>query len=204
MKRIIVDAGHGGTDPGAVGWRPHSPDVAPRREADQALALAAAAAEELDHRGYDAIMTRTADRFLSLQERVAFINALKPAADLVVSIHRDAAATPAARGICALYNNMGGKPSLRGKRLAELLLRRLVRRTGLADRGARPRPAFREGRQVETSLAILRDTRPPAALVELGFMSNSTEELLADNPDFRRAAALGIADAVDEYFLEVK
>jgi len=199
-KRIVIDAGHGGTDPGAVGWVPHSPDIAPKREVDQALAIAAAVAAELDRRGYDVVMTRTADRYMQLQERVMFVNALKPQAALVISLHRDAAASANAQGLTVFYNNMGNKPSVRGKRLAEILQRHLVQRTGLTDRSARPRPAFRDGKQVETSLAILRDTKPPAALVELGFMSHPTEELLADDPNFRRSCALAIAGAVDEYF----
>lgn len=199
-KRVVIDAGHGGSDPGAIGWASHSPDVASRREADQTLAIASDVAAELDNRGYDVVMTRTTDRYMKLHERVMMVNALRPQANIVISIHRDAAASAAAQGVSVLYNNMGNRPSVHGKRLAEILLRHLVQHTGMADRGTRPRPAFRDGKQVETSLAILRDTKPPAALVELGFMSNEREELLGDDLDFRRSCALAIAGAVDDYF----
>ena len=198
-KIVVIDAGHGGDDPGAVGWVNHTPDIKPRQEDVQNLMIAKHIAAELDSRGYYVTMTRTVDRHMSLMERVEFANKLNP--DVVISIHRDASNSPNAQGMHTAYHALApGKPSKQGLKLAKCLQKHVSLRTGLKDNGVRSRPAFRDGKQVESSLMILRDTNAPAALMELGFMSNPTEELLVDNPEFIRAVAVGVVEALDEYF----
>mgnify|MGYP000915918165 CR=1 FL=1 len=198
-KIAVIDAGHGGDDPGAVGWANHSPDIIPRHEDNQNLIIAKHIAAELDSRGYFVVMTRTEDRNMSLAERVDFANKLNP--DVVISIHRDASSSPNTQGMHTAYHAFApGKPSKAGMKLAKCLQKHVSLRTGLRDNGVRSRPAFRDGVQVESSLAILRETHAPAALMELGFMSHPGEELLGDNPDFIQAVAIGTGDALDDYF----
>lgn len=202
IHRIVIDAGHGGDDPGAVGWTPHTPTISPRHEDDHNLTIVKEVAAELKRRGYFVVMTRSEDLTMSLRERVAMVNALSPPADAVVSIHRDAAASAKHRGMHVAYHAFGpDRPSPSSMRLAGCLQKNVICRTGLEDDGIRPRPAWNDkGEQVESSLAILRDTQPPAALLELGFMSHPGEELLGDNPEFVQAVAIGVGDGLDEYF----
>lgn len=197
---IVIDAGHGGSDPGAVGWANHTPEIPPREEDEQSLKIAKAVAAELDYSGYFVVMTRTQDRRMTLDERVSFINKLNP--DIVISIHRDAAKVASAQGMHTAYHAFApGKVSKLGKKLAECLQKHVSRRTGLNDNGIRSRPTWdKNGKKTESSLKILKETNPPAALMELGFMSNPTEELLGDNPEFIRAVAVGVVEAVDAYF----
>lgn len=197
---IVIDAGHGGSDSGAVGWANHTPHISPRHEDDQCLEIAKVVATELDACGYYVAMTRTEDRYMSLAERVDFVNKLNP--DALISIHRDASNSPSAQGMHTAYHSFApNRPSKQGMRLAKCLQKHVSLRTGLRDNGVRSRPAWdKDGKQVETSLMILRETNPPAALLELGFMSNPAEELLGDNPEFARAVAVGVVEAVDAYF----
>jgi len=197
---IVIDAGHGGSDPGAVGWTTHTPHISPRHEDDQCLEIAKVVATELDACGYYVAMTRTEDRYMSLDERVEFVNKLNPS--VLISIHRDASRSPTAQGMHTAYHASGPKkPSKQGKRLAESLQKHVSKRTGLRDNGVRSRPAWdKDGKQTETSLMILRETNPPAALLELGFMSHPEEELLGDDPEFASAVAVGIVEGLNEYF----
>lgn len=197
---IVIDAGHGGDDPGAVGWVNHTPDIKPRQEDDQNLIIAKTVAAELDACGFYVAMTRTDDRYISLAERVDFINKLNPG--IVISIHRDASSSPDSQGMHTAYHAFApGKPSKQGLRLAKCLQKHVSLRTGLRDNGIRPRPTWdKNGTKIESSLMILRETNAPAALMELGFMSNPTEELLVDDPEFARAVAVGVVEALNEYF----
>lgn len=199
-KIVVIDAGHGGDDPGAVGWVNHTPDIKPSQEDDQNLIIAKTVAAELDACGFYVVMTRMEDRYISLAERVDFINKLNP--DVVISIHRDASSSPDSQGMHTAYHAFGpNKPSKQGLRLAKCLQKHVTLRTGLRDNGVRSRPAWdKDGNQTETSLMILRETNAPAALLELGFMSHPEEELLGDDPEFARAVAVGVVEALDEYF----
>ncbi len=104
-------------------------------------------------------------------------------ADLFVSIHCNAAANREANGT-ETYHAPGSE---KGARLAEAVQGRLVSILGLFDRGVK-----------QANYAVLKRTSMPAALVELAFISNPTEEGLLEMPDFQRkcakAIALGIAD----------
>lgn len=195
-----VIAGHGGHDPGTVGWVTNTPDIIPRHEDDHNLIIAKAVAAELDVCGYYVAMTRTEDRYMSLAERVDFVNKLNP--DALISIHRDASKSPESQGMHTAYHAFGvGRPSKQGIKLAKALQKHVSLRTGLRDNGVRSRPAWdKDGNQTETSLMILRETNPPAALLELGFMSHPEEELLGDNPEFAQAVAVGVVETLNEYF----
>lgn len=178
---VVVDPGHGGKDPGAV-----CGDV---READVNLAVGLVLAELLRARGYGVTMTRIEEgQHVGLDERCRIAN--RSEARCFVSVHCNSegeagAGARKASGVECLY--MEG--SERGKRLAELVQRRLVAVTGARDRGVKTRQG----------LAVLRGTSMPAVLVECGFLSNAAERMLLGTPGYRQAVAGAVAEGVDEY-----
>lgn len=183
---VVLDPGHGGSDPGAV----DPPNLAEgdyilTREATRALELAGAVGYVLKQATDEirVVMTRTDDRYVGLDERARIANAAR--ADRFVSVHLNAA-TPQAKGMEVWYGTAAG-----GQTLAQLIHDSLVRanattRLFLADRGVKDGSWIR----------VLNQTRMPACLVELNFITNPTEELLSDDHTerlaFGRAVAAGI------------
>lgn len=176
-KRPIIccDAGHGGSDPGAIG-------PSGLREADVTLKITQQVTKLLGERGAIVILTRSGDKDVSLQDRAKFAN--DGNADVFVSIHCNAATNPAAHGLEAFYFEGSGA----GKRLAEAMLEKLVAETGLANRGVKT-----------ARFAVLCLTDMPAALVECGFISNPAEEDLLQRDDFQKKCAKAIADGIAAY-----
>jgi N-acetylmuramoyl-L-alanine amidase len=107
--KICIDAGHGGTDPGAIGTQPFRLE-----EKDFNLRLALLLEEELEAKGHWTIVTRRQDRSLSLPARADFSNRL--GAELFVSIHANAAGMPAVEGM-EIYHFPGSE---KGQRVATL------------------------------------------------------------------------------------
>jgi N-acetylmuramoyl-L-alanine amidase len=185
MPKGIIDAGHGGFDPGAVG---------PTGVQEKVITLAVAkkAAEVLRGAGVDVLFTRDSDKLLAgtinadLGMRYKIANQAK--ADVFVSIHCNSAADPKANGTETFYCT--GSPA--GAKLAEHIQNRLITALGLRNRGVK-----------SATFAVLRGTNMPAALVELAFISNPTEEGLLETPAFQDKAALAIADGVLD-FLNIK
>ena len=170
--KIVVDAGHGGSNPGAV--------FEGRRESDDALRLAMAVGKILESNGYDVTYTRTSDVTQSVGQKAAIAN--EEGADLFVSIHRNAAEYPGQySGIQTLiYNDSGIK-----KQMAENINSNLEA-LGFRNAGVSIRP----------NLVVLNSTQMPALLVEAGFIDSDT-----DNRLFGRrfqAMAQAIADGIME------
>ena len=172
IKRVIIDAGHGGEEPGAM--------YDGRREKDDALRLALAIGQILEKNGVDVVYTRTTDVFDTPLEKAQIAN--NSGADYFVSIHRNAMPVPGTgSGAMVLVYEDAGVPAM----LAENIQRNLVQ-TGFNDLGIQERPG----------LIVLRRTQMPAVLVEAGFIDNS-----ADNKFFDEsfdAIAQAIADGVLE------
>lgn len=173
MKRIVIDAGHGGKDPGAVG---HG-----LQEADINLRLAKCLAVELRTKKHTVIMTRSADEYLSLAQRSEIAN--NNNADLFVSLHCNAATNPNANGIETLCYALSSK----GYKYALKVQKELVEGTGLVSRGVKARPG----------LYVLKHTKAPAILIELGFISNSKDAEWLKNSENIRLAAQLIAQAIN-------
>ncbi len=174
MKRIVLDPGHGGRDPGAVGR-------SGVREKDINLAVAQAAARLLAPvAAVD--LTRTGDFALGadvasdLAARARRANAW--GADCFLSIHCNSASSAAAHGTETFCLAFGGEAEL----FARAVHRRLVGALGLADRGVK-----------RADFAVLRLVRCPAALVELGFLSHSAEEAFLSRHETWEAAGLALA-----------
>ena len=180
MKKICIDPGHGGRDPGAV-----SGNV---KEKDINLAIAQKLQLLLYNKGYNVIMTREKDIDISLYQRANIANNFK--ADIFVSIHNNAFNNELAQGTETLCFS----GSLQGEKLANLVQTELVKRLKRPDRGIKSRP----------DLVVLRYTTMPAILVECAFLTNPVERKLLKNNSFQLLAAEGIAEGIDRYFREVE
>ena len=170
--KIVVDAGHGGSNPGAV----HEG----RRESDDALRLAMAVGKILEANGYDVTYTRTSDVTQSVGQKAAIAN--EEGADLFVSIHRNAGEYPGQySGVQTLiYDESGIK-----KRMAENIDANLEA-LGFRNAGVSIRP----------NLVVLNSTQMPALLVEAGFIDSDVDNRLFDSRF--QAMAQAIADGIME------
>lgn len=170
--KIVVDAGHGGSNPGAV--------YQGRRESDDALRLATAVGKILEANGYDVTYTRTSDVTQSVGQKAAIAN--EEGADLFVSIHRNAGEYPGQySGVQTLiYDDTGIK-----KQMAENI------DANLAELGFR-----NAGVSIRPNLVVLNSTQMPALLVEAGFIDSDTDNRLFDSRF--QAMAQAIADGIME------
>jgi N-acetylmuramoyl-L-alanine amidase len=173
IMKIVIDPGHGGKDPGAVG-------PSGLKEAHVNLQVALKVAEKLRKAGVEVKLTRTNDVFVDLQPRCDIANSFN--ADYFVSIHCNAAGTPQAHGTETYCYKFGGK----GEVLAKAIQAELIAVTGRADRGVKTANYY-----------VLRRTNMPAALIELAFISNLEEERLLASVDYQEKCALAIAKGID-------
>ena len=218
IRRIIVDAGHGGHDTGAIGPRGV-------REKDVALAMAKKLAAKLRASGFEVTLTRTDDRYLKLEERTAIANLAR--GDLFVSLHTNA--TPRrdrsgvetyflnvtddryARRLAARENgsmeveetpgdvqriltDLDSKSSAGASRtLARLVQKEITARTRQTQGPVRDRG-------VKSALFyVLLGARMPAVLVETAFISNRAEEQRLASPAYQQLVADGVARAVVDF-----
>ncbi len=181
---IIVDAGHGGKDCGAVSKRESY------EEKELTLATALMIRNCLNQLGYKTIMTRDQDIFIPLSTRAEIANANQ--ADLFVSIHYNYSASPDAKGVEVYYYKEGKTPPspriAKSKALSSEVLKKVVSNTGATSRGVK-----------EANFAVVRETEMPAILVEAGFLSNPQEKAQVKDPQYQRKIAWGIAKGVDCY-----
>ena len=179
-KLSTLDPGHGGKDPGAIG-----PTGVQEKDVNLAVAKKVAC---LLQPVMGVSLTRDTDKALGdtisadLSARANMVN--QGGADVFVSIHCNSADASSAHGTeTHSYPN-----SVDGKLLAQKLQSRLVAAFGLTDRGCK-----------ESNFAVLRQTYMPAALVELAFISNPTEEALLESEEFQNKAAQAIAQGVCDF-----
>lgn len=177
---VVVDAGHGGKDPGGIG-------VGGIREKDIVLKVSLKLEKELKALGATVLMTRKTDRFLELRERSSFAN--KANADFFISVHANIASRKSAKGVETWFH-AGSKRGNVSQVLSKALNDGAVAAVKANDRGAR---ADQRG------LHVLRATKMPAALVELGFMSNPEEAKLLANRVYLDKLAKGIAKGLVKY-----
>ena len=174
MAKIAIDAGHGGSDPGAV--------FEGRQEKDDNLRLALAVGDILKQNGQEVFFTRTEDVYQTPFQKATAAN--ESGADFLVSLHRNSSPIPNQyTGVETLvYNKAGEKLEM-----AENINRELEE-VGFRNIGVKERPG----------LVILRRSRMPAVLVEAGFINSEEDNRLFDE-EFDRIAqgiAQGILDTV--------
>jgi N-acetylmuramoyl-L-alanine amidase len=214
---VVLDAGHGGHDPGTVSdWA---------REEEIVLDVTLRLADRLEAAGVEVVLTRDRDTFLTLQERSTYATTER---NVFVSIHANAAPSRQAQGIetwvfgrpldpslieRAVRENGGGElgarrtaeaaasaDSIAGDILSERQLNdslglaehvqsRMVAATGATDRGVR-----------QNLFYVIRNSRIPAILVELGFVSHAEEGRKLMRSDYRDALADALAEGILAFF----
>lgn len=172
---IVIDPGHGGKDPGAIGLNGIM-------EKDLILETSLAIAEKIEDFGGNVILTREDDRFVTLKDRILISN--QNDVDAFISIHYNSYSEDYVGGINTYYYNDG-------RRLANVIQKRLSEEVSLRNRGVR-----------QDSYRVLRDNRHPAILIELGFITNTTELATIQSPTYHDQVAEGITKGLMEYFLE--
>ncbi|NOV04068.1 N-acetylmuramoyl-L-alanine amidase [Paenibacillus planticolens] len=189
--KIVLDAGHGGSDPGAIG-------VNGLREKDVNLDITQKLREELTNRGYEVVMTRTDDTYWSLAQRVDFTDALQ--ADLFVSVHANSHPNGTANGSMVLYydnaypqEDYPASEKMKqltpySKDLAQHVLDALVSAAGTKNLGLVPSAVY-----------VARMGSIPSILVETAFLSQSSDAALLANDAVRSKMALGIANGIAAY-----
>lgn len=174
-KLIVLDAGHGGSDPGTLG------KFTGVKEKDLALTAVNALKDELERNGFEVLLTRSNDSRVELLQRTDLANEV--GADLFVSIHYNAADAQNANGIEVLYY-----PDEAGVKFefANTLYTELIKETGATPRGVIKRPL----------LVVPRETKMPSALIEMGFVSNRDEEIKVQNEAYLSVQVKAITQAI--------
>lgn len=184
---IVLDAGHGGWDPGKTGTQGAN-------EKELNLAVAEKLAEYLELGGAEVILTRSSDDALGkgkggdMAERKRIAN--ESGGALLISIHQNAFPSAQARGAQVFYH----KSSEKGRLLAECVQESLRERVDGSNR--------RKAKENE-AYYILRTTEIPAVLVECGFLSNGEEERLLNDEGYQEKLAWAIYCGVLDYFEKI-
>ena len=216
LRRVVVDPGHGGHDPGAVGGDG-------TKEKDVVLAIGLKLAKKLrEDIGLDVIMTRSTDVFLELQERTAIANQV--GADLFLSIHANAAPNRGASGIETYYLSLAktekaaqlaakeNGTSLEKVSMLQAVLFDLMANYKINDSAHLAEVVQKElHKKIDAhwpvkSLGVkqgpfyvLVGATMPSILVETAFLSNEKEEHRLKDPKYQEVTAEGIADGVKSY-----
>jgi N-acetylmuramoyl-L-alanine amidase len=178
---VAVDAGHGGSDPGAVSSTGLIESVLNRRIADEVSKL-------LNGLGANVILTYDAEKKTPLRKRLE--TAIKAQAILLLSFHLNSSSNPEAAGCEVLFGGKTEALEKESKKLAEILTREISSALGVKCRGVRKRK----------DLYLLRASSFPAVIIEPLFMSNLEEErLLLDENTFKRIAT-AVIRSVLKYF----
>ncbi|MFB7157225.1 SH3 domain-containing protein [Lysinibacillus sp. NPDC056232] len=173
---IIVDAGHGGNDHGTTGQRGTD-------EKEITLKTASLLASKLSAAGANVVMTRESDEYVALRKRVSIAHQYE--ADAFISIHYDATDDSSVNGFTSYYMNSNQQD------LAEAINNGLSNKIDLKNRGTQ-----------QGNYLVLRENRQKAALIELGYLSNGSEERVITSAKFREQATLGIYQGILNYFNE--
>lgn len=223
IKKIVIDPGHGGSDPGAKGR--HG-----LKEKNVVLDIGKRLAKKLRQRGFEVYLTRETDRFLSLEERTVIANEKR--ADLFISVHANASPKRRARGVSTfVFNNSDDEESIRVAARendtsygADLNSESYLKMTlaslrkdqqtnisrDLADKIQkgiihRLKKKYRHVKNLgirEAYFYVLLGAQMPCILVETSFISNPTEERRLKSSRYRDLLALGIADGVQGFIKE--
>ena len=172
--KVFIDAGHGGTDPGALGYG--------YRESDLNLQVAKKVESKLKSKGIDVKMSRSSDIFYSLSERAEMANDY--GADAFVSIHQNSAEAKSANGIETYYN----RKKEEDRPLSNDIQKQVISQTGANNRGVK-----------NAEFTVLVKSKMISALVECGFITNESEVKKLSDPSYQDKLATGIADGIEEY-----
>jgi N-acetylmuramoyl-L-alanine amidase len=191
-KCVVIDPGHGGGDPGTV-----VPDGRLRwTESDIAYDLASRLEGRLAAAGMRVHLTRGPAPRAPLADRERALLANELGADLLISIHLDGHANPTASGVATYHFGQYGEDAITstmGERLADLVQREVVRRTGLRD-----------CRTHAKTWDLLRLTRMPAVRVDVGYLTSPVDRALLVDPAVRDRVVEGVVAAVRRMYLPIE
>jgi N-acetylmuramoyl-L-alanine amidase len=215
VRTIVVDAGHGGKDPGASHFG--------LREKDLALDIARRLRDELSARGLSVVMTRDRDEFIALSRRPGIANRIP--ADLFVSVHINANRSRKVSGVEVYYPRESVvdtastfppgieaaevalptwtvkqilwdlvlvRSRKHSSRMASHICRSMRDRLGVPCRGVK-----------RARFVVLREAKMPAVLVETGYVSNQSEASRLGSASYRQAIAESIAEGIVRYTREL-
>ena len=194
---VVIDAGHGGQDPGTT--------KTGMVEKDLTLDLAHRLQRQLQERGLATLLTRTDDSYVSLQDRAAIANDQQRC--VFVSIHFDEGGRSAATGIETFYaahpisiservaswlpflqHASAEPPNVESQSLAAFIQESLVAHTQAVNRGTRPQQFF-----------VIANVRHPAVLVEGGFLTNKEDVAKLSTNEYREQMATAISEGILRY-----
>lgn len=179
-KVIVLDPGHGGHDPGAISF-------SGRFEKYINLEVAYSLKDILNRAGASVYLTRTGDTYIANKERGKYAD--KIGADILLSLHHNSLNNSHYFGLSTYYNTIKYKDSSMGYDLAEAVYLNAITINGV----------YRDG-ILDRNFEVLRETNTPAALIEIGFMSNPKEEMNIHNLSFQSVMTQKIADGIIDYF----
>ncbi|OSX53622.1 N-acetylmuramoyl-L-alanine amidase [Anoxybacillus ayderensis] len=176
---IVVDAGHGGKDPGAISGGANEKTIV--------LEVAKLVREKLEKAGATVIMTRETDVYPTLQDRVNI--AKNSYAEMFVSIHTNSATNPSAKGAEVFYDSSTNPNGEESKKLAQYIQEEIVRMANMVDRGVK-----------NSGLYVLRNNSVTSVLVELGFISNAEDRAKLTSPKYQNIYAEAIYQGIVKYY----
>lgn len=171
---IVIDPGHGGKDPGAIGLG----DV---QEKDIVYSTSNHLVDQLKEAGANVITTRSGDYFVSLDERARISNDYQT--DAFISIHFDSFPLLSVSGTTTYYAHKDDQP------LAADIQSSIASSVELTNRGS-----------MQANYKVLRDTTAPSVLVELGFISNQYDVSIVQTNDYQQRVATAITNGLIQYF----
>ncbi|MDQ0857224.1 N-acetylmuramoyl-L-alanine amidase [Bacillus sp. V2I10] len=187
-KVIVIDPGHGGKDPGAIGNG--------LQEKDVTLAVGKLTTDKLKKLGYDVHMTRTDDTYLSLNERTDF--SYSKNAGVFVSIHMNSSTAPTANGTETFATDgsasfsaasMTDKEKADSAKLAAFIQSRLVNALDTTNRGIK-----------EEAFYVIDKNYTRSVLIEMGFISNKNDASIFKTNDGKHGAAEAIAQGINDFY----
>lgn len=176
-KKVVIDAGHGGSDVGAVGGGTYEKDIT--------LDVSKRVEAILKQKGYQVLMTRDNDTYVSLQDRVSISENFDP--DIFVSIHVNSSVRPEITGVETHYYHQESMS------LAQTVHSSFASAVQSPNRGL-----------FKSKFYVINHTTCPAILVEIGFISNSNERAQLVSDKRKQATAKSIADGIENYFKQYK
>lgn len=177
-KVVVLDAGHGGRDPGA--------NAGGANEKTIVLAITRMVAEELGKMGVSVLTTRGDDRFIPLSERAAIAN--RSRADLFISIHANSNTVADSRSGSMTFFH---KFSPVGMLLAECIQTEIAKVKEIPDLGT-----VSDTRIYKSGFAVLRESTMPSVLIETGFVNHARDRAALTNPQVQRRLAQAIARGI--------
>ena len=182
-KIVVLDAGHGGIDPGAAAGGYNEKDI-------NFTILNQYTKEYFEGSDIKIYFTRTSDVKIDLYERADFASRVE--ADMFISLHMNAASATSAAGTSVYYsvlNTSTTSGGLTGKQMATTLAKNLSSALGTKNRGI-----------IAKDFVVVRETRMPAVLIELAFITNASDRKIITTPATQKKAAKTIYDTVVQFF----